>query len=113
MPQYRIWYKSYYREHSEFGHEDVEAPSRGDALRAFFLHRLEAPEVIEGYDGEPPETLADIVPERVQSWWEGDWLVAYRGIRASNLVACPSCEGRGEVSRRKATALSRRGQRRA
>ena len=105
MPRYRINYKAYYHEHSEYWHEDVEAESPPAALRAFFMERLESTDSLDDYDGDTPKRKRDVDPERVRSWWEGDWLFSYRGISESDLVPCPVCDGRGEVTERQATSL--------
>ena len=76
MPRYRIWYKGYYHEHSEFGHDDIDAQSEDEALHTFFKERIESTDFLDKYDGELPEVIEDLVPEKVGSWWEGDWLVS-------------------------------------
>jgi len=96
---YRISYKSHFHEHSEYGHEDVEAASETDALKAFVEGRLFDVDHIEGYDGPEPTTLADVQPSRLKSWWEGDWLIVLRAIEETDMVRCPVCHGYGEVHR--------------
>lgn len=99
MPTYRVSYKSHLLEHSEYGHEDVEAASEIEALKAFVEGRLFEVESIYDYDGPWPETLADVDPSRLKGWWEGDWLIVFRSIHETDMVACPVCHGDGEVRR--------------
>ena len=108
MPTYRVQYKSYYREHSEFGHEDVESQSEDDALEAFYKGRIFEIEHLEVYRGGRPDSVSEIEPRFVESWWEGDWLLTYRGIEETDMVRCPVCHGLGEVARDTAAGLSLR-----
>ena len=108
MPTYRISYKTHYLEHSEYGHEDVEADSEGEALKAFVNGRLSELEHIEDYDGPDRTALADMDPSQLKSWWEGDWLVVFRGIHQTDMVTCPACQGQGEVREETAQQLLQR-----
>ncbi len=99
MPTYRISYKCYYHEHSEYGHEDIVAASEEEALRLFIQGRLSELKDIDDYDGQEAAGLSDVEPSRLKSWWEGDWLIAYRGIHETDMVQCPVCHGEREVPR--------------
>lgn len=98
MPTYRIVYKSYYREHSEFGHADVIGKDELAALRKFFREirsDLRDADLLEG--AELPEVKAlDVKGE--YKWWAGDWYHAYRGIEEIHVLACPTCGGTGEIA---------------
>jgi hypothetical protein len=97
MQTYRVYYKGYYHELSEFKHFDVPARTEISALRKFFRLRkaeLGDADLLYGAD------LPDVRTLKVQSeyrWWEGEWLEVYKGIEKVETVACPLCEGVGEV----------------
>ena len=97
MPTYRISYKSHFHEHSEYGHEDVEAHSEAEALKCFVKSRLLDVGDVDKYDGPRPRRLARVEPSRLESWWEGDWLIVFRTIHEPDMVPCPVCHGEGEV----------------
>jgi hypothetical protein len=104
MATYRIYWKGYYREHSEFAHIDVEAPSKRASLRQFFREiRSELRENDED-DSEIPD-LRKLRIDGEYSWWVGDWLHDYRGLEEIDAVTCPVCEGRGEVTSTVASSL--------
>jgi hypothetical protein len=99
MTTYRVSYKCHLLEHSEYGHEDIEAASEDKALKTFVKGRLFDACHIETYDGPRPRKLADVDPSRLRAWWEGDWLIVFRTIHETNMVSCPVCHGEGEVHR--------------
>ena len=98
MPTYRVYYKGYYHEYSEFEHEDVEAADELSALREFFKQKrseLREAELLEGA-GLPRLARLNVAGE--YRWWEGDWLQVYRGIQQVDVEQCPLCSGTGEVA---------------
>jgi len=98
MPTYRIYWKGYYREHSEFPHVDIAARSKLSALRKFFEEirsELEEDDSLEGSDLPDPRTLR---VDGEYKWWQDEWLHDYRGIEEVDAVLCPWCEGSGEVT---------------
>ncbi len=96
MPKYRVYYKYYYHEHSEFSHTDVIADNSRRALQAFF-RRIRAFAHEMEFDEPGIPDLRRVRPGGDYSWREGDWLASYRGIDEVDAIACPTCEGHGEV----------------
>ena len=106
MPTYRVYYKAYYREHSEFAHTDVQARNELSALRKFFQERrseLREADLLHGAE-LPDLNRLDVSAE--YRWWEGDWLQVYRGVEEVDVAPCPLCEGTGEVAGAVATGFS-------
>ncbi len=88
MATYMIFYKCYYHEFSDWGEEIIEAPTPLDALQRFLKSRRIRRKA--RLDGE-------------YEWWDGDWLMTYRGINVldeNERVDCPTCHGRGTVPMR-------------
>ena len=98
MPTYRVYYKGYYHEYSEFQHTDVEAADELAALREFFKQKRSELREAELLEGAGLPRLARLKVGREYRWWEGDWLQGYRGIERVDVARCPLCEGRGEVA---------------
>ncbi|MDO8617129.1 MAG: hypothetical protein Q7T33_15575 [Dehalococcoidia bacterium] len=100
MPKYRIYYESYYDEHSEWSHRDAVAPSKRRALQKFFAELLESLSDADLVEDAYPQDLRRIDTKAEYFWWEGDWLEVYRGIEEIDAEICPICEGTGEVASR-------------
>ena len=105
MATYRVYWKGYHGEHSEFAHVDINARNKVAALRKFFdeiRNELEEEDSLEGSD------LPDLRTLRVDGeykWWQDEWLHDYRGIEEIDAVPCPVCDGTGEVTRTVARAF--------
>lgn len=108
MGLFRVRYKSYYREHSEFGHSDILARNELSALRKFFNERRSELREAELLDGAQLPDIRSLDLNSEYRWWEGDWLQVYRGIEKVDAVSCPLCEGKGEVGGAVATDFRER-----
>jgi len=98
MPTYRVYWKGYYREHSEFAHADISARSKVAALRKFFDEIRDELEEDDSLQGSALPDPATIKVDGEYKWWQGDWFHDYRGVEQIDAVPCPVCEGRGEVT---------------
>src|SRR4030042_830527 len=81
MPTYRVYYKGYYHEYSEFEHADVEAADELSALREFFKQRRSELREADLLEGAQLPTLARLSVSGEYRWWEGDWLRALAARR--------------------------------
>jgi len=108
MSTYRVYYKAYYRELSEFAHTDVQARNELSALRKFFKERRSELREADLLDGAELPDTASLDVNGEYRWWEGDWLQVYRGIEKVDAVSCPLCEGKGEVGGAVATEFRER-----
>lgn len=97
MPKYRVAYKYYYYEHSEWSHTDVVADSKRLALQEFFAEIRSFIENSDLEDAHLPDRGRVRWGEEYQ-WWEGDWLTVYQGIEETDAEICPLCLAQGEVS---------------
>ena len=98
MLTYRVYYKGYYREYSEFEHTDVEASNELSALRKFFKERRSELREADLLEGAELPSLASLDVRSEYRWWEGDWLQVYRRVEEVDVAPCPLCEGTGEVA---------------
>ncbi|MDP2950520.1 MAG: hypothetical protein Q8P22_13425 [Chloroflexota bacterium] len=108
MPTFRVYYKGYYHEHSEWNHTDVEARDELSALRKFFRERRAELREADLLHGAQLPSLASLDPRSEYRWWEGDWLEVYRGIEKVDVAPCPVCEGEGELPRAVANEFGQR-----
>ena len=108
MTRFRIYYKSYYHEHSEFSHADVQARDELSALRKFFKQRRSDLGEADLLDAAQLPDLASLDVSGEYRWWEGDWLQVYRGVEKASVAPCPLCEGKGEVGGMVAQELRQR-----
>ncbi len=97
MSTFRIYYKGYYREHSEFMHMDVLAQDERAAVREFFKEIRNHLRESDLLDGSGLPDLRSVRVDGEYKWWEGDWLQVYRRVKEVDVVPCPLCEGSGEV----------------
>ena len=98
MGRFRVYYKGYYHEYSEFEHADVEAADELSALREFFKQRRSELREADLLEGAQLPSLARLSVTGEYRWWEGDWLHVYRGIEQVDVEQCPLCNGAGEVA---------------
>lgn len=79
---FKIGYKGYYHEYSEWYSFYVEAFNERAALEKF------------------AERFGIRQPVNVNSWrWEdGDWLMAFKYIKQVELRTCPHCNGTGSIA---------------
>jgi hypothetical protein len=98
MGWFRVYYKGYYHEHSEFNHTDVEAENELSALRKFFKQRRSDLREAELLAGAQLPDLASLDINSEYRWWEGEWLHVYRGIERIDVARCPMCGGSGEIT---------------
>lgn len=98
MATYRVYYKGYYREHSEFMHMDVPAQDERAAVREFFKEIRDHLREFDLLDGSGLPDLRSVRVDGEYKWWEGDWFEVYRGVEEVDVATCPLCQGKGEVA---------------
>lgn len=84
--------------------EEVEGRDKAAALEAFFAGHVGARSdvmwVDANGDSHAIEGIGDYQPEKTYIWIENNKLMEYQGLDEATpgMVACPLCDGAGEVS---------------
>ena len=76
---FRISYKVYLGETSDYCHEDLLAVTKEEALQRFFKRNK-----IEDGTPDNPDTWR---------WWDGDWWAAFKNIQEVQVEKCVTCGG--------------------
>ena len=91
MITFRVGYKSFFRESSEYHSDYFQAESETTALKVFAKeHR------IPGASRQQPDKW---------QWWDGEYLYQFRVIERIKTIPCPLCRGDGEIAAEQATQL--------
>jgi regulation of enolase protein 1 (concanavalin A-like superfamily) len=82
---FKVAYKCYYHELSDWAHDHIRAKDKENALRVFASrHRINIQQE------EKPENWR---------WWDGDWYMCFCRIDEMEQMPklCPHCQGTGKI----------------